>query len=536
MRISGRWGRPRTEKVYVMNTDKKIARNTLYNTAGYIWRSLLNILITPYIVLRLGNEQFGIWALVFAVVGYFYLIDMGIGSAYAKFIAECYAKNEHKKLNEIVATGLVFNIAVSSVVVLLTAVSGKWVIGILKIPQAYHGEAVFALLGAVVVFSLSQVSGVFSSVVIGLQRMDLGNKISIAVSIANTAGTILVLESGFGIRGLVVNFAITALLTGLSNLYATVKLLPSFSIGVSEISFETFKMLFSYGIKIQASNISSLMNLQTQKVFLGYFMNMSAVTFYELGSKVSNTARSLPMLLFSAVTPASSELYSQSDTGRLNKLYLKGSKYLYSITIPMAVFLFFDAGLIMTSWMGKGYESSTLVIQFLVTGYFFNLLTGLATSMARGTGDVVYEMKSSILILALNIPLSIILINKIGLMGALIAASGTIIIGSIYYMILFHRHVIKLPVVPFVTDMSFKPLIFSMISCGGVWLLNKLIGDSLGTGRIGGIVVLTVDCLTFGLIYCSLILKTDYLEKGDLLMIMEHLGILNRKVQGSNSH
>ena len=57
--------------------------------------------------------------------------------------------------------------------------------------------------------------------------------------------------------------------------------------------------------------------------------------------------------------------------------------------------------------MGEGYGKAALVIQILALGYFTNLVSGAASSIAVGIGKTEFEMRYGILTSILNLFLSI---------------------------------------------------------------------------------------------------------------------------------
>ena len=83
----------------------KIIRNTVFNIAGRSWSVLVSLVLTPYILHRIGMERFGIWALAGSLTGYFSLLDFGVGASFVKYIAEFNARNEHEKVNQLVNSG-----------------------------------------------------------------------------------------------------------------------------------------------------------------------------------------------------------------------------------------------------------------------------------------------------------------------------------------------------------------------------------------------------------------------------------------------
>lgn len=64
--------------------SQKTIRNTLFNLIGRFWAMFVALLLTPYIVSKLGTQRFGLWSLVSVITSYFGLLDLGIGVSFMK--------------------------------------------------------------------------------------------------------------------------------------------------------------------------------------------------------------------------------------------------------------------------------------------------------------------------------------------------------------------------------------------------------------------------------------------------------------------
>lgn len=518
-----------------LKTSKKIIKNTVCDTAGYMWGLLLSLLLTPYIIHVLGIEKFGIWVIVAVVVNYFSLLDFsGIGGAFVKYIAEYNAQRNYKKLNQIVNLGLTYYFIFWIVIFLLVILFKDVLLDLFKFSPELRSEISFVLVGISLVALIRGSLMVYRSVLLGLQRMDIANLISVAISIPNFIGTVLFLHFGFGLRGLVINSIIIALLTVIAQTIWAYKLLPQIKFNPFSFSRELFHNSFIYGIKIQAARFSELINTQIDKILLGCFLNVGVVGFYELGSKIANIANAFPARLLPAVLPASSELDALKDKERLNKLYYRGSKYLACIAFPLTFFVIFNASLIMLLWMGEsGYEKSVLAIQILSVGYTATLLVSLGRLIARGIGIPQYEMRSSLLIAVLNVVLSTVLIIKIGFVGALIGTSLSAIIGSIYFIFLFHGH-IKESFLHLARNIYLHPLSACITGGFGLWGLNHLFLRlnflSLPATRIESFSVLIVRGVTFWGIYLFFLFKSGYIDRYDREVFSETVQIIKNLI------
>lgn len=488
--------------------SKKVIRNTVYNLLGSAFGVVASILLTPYIVHRIGLERFGIWAIVGVMTGYFGLLDFGIGTSFVKYIAEFNAVKDTGKISKIINTGLVFYATLGGIMVLLTALALNPILLFLKIPAHLHSETSFVLLLGVSIFAGSNAFSVFASVPTALQRMDITNKVGILLSIINISGVILFMEHGLGLRGLMINNAIIFLLSSIVNMVIAFKLLPSLKISL-RIDRVTLGSLFDFGYKLQISRIANLISFQTDKVIITHFLNLGLVTFYQLGSSVLQQVRQVPLLIISALVPAVSEIAARKKKSYLAEIYITGSKYLIFVAVPLTFFVMASASLIMTVWMGENYSLAATVIKVLAIGYCAATVTGVASSIALGMARTDLDMKFGIFMAVLNLALSIILAIKVGFIGVVCGTSASLIIASVYYIKMFSRYM-QIAMKEFF-KLLLKPAAACFAPAVSVIILNRIIFASGYPGnRLYELAVLFAECAFFGAAYLKLMEKSGY--------------------------
>src|SRR3954462_2729917 len=85
----------------------KILANSAWNLAGQILPLAAAVTAIPTLIRTLGAERFGVLTLLWGLVGYFSMFDLGIGRALTKVVAERLTTPTLKiPLVEIVGTGL----------------------------------------------------------------------------------------------------------------------------------------------------------------------------------------------------------------------------------------------------------------------------------------------------------------------------------------------------------------------------------------------------------------------------------------------
>ncbi len=504
--------------------SRKIIKNTVYNIAGSFWGIAIGLVLTPYIIYRIGLERFGIWAIIGTITAFFGLFDFGISTSFVKYIAEFYAKKEDEKISRLVVTSIIFYSLFAVVLILAAWCFARPVLNFMKIPAPIYDEVLCVLLIGIATLGLSQTLGVFSAIPFGLQRMGIPNKVGVVVSLFNIAGTIFVLEHGYGLIGLMINSACMLGISVVINIFVAFNLLPSLRITPRFFDRAILREIFYYGYKVQISNVEGMIIFQIDKVILAHFLNMSMVSLYQLGSTVVYYARSLPLLLISAIIPAVSELNARQDRERLYELYLRGTKYLALVSLPLLTYVFINADLIMFTWMGFGYGNSALVIKVLAPCYLINALSGAATSVALGVGKAGLLAKVALVQLLVNLTLSILLVIKIGFIGVAIATAISLSISAILFILLLHRYM-HYSLLPFLRKAIAAPLAGSLFAGAVIIFLNSFI-ISQKFSRLTGPTVLVAEAVIFGIIYLAIVFKCNCLDRYDRKIIKSYIDII----------
>src|SRR3954466_13024587 len=155
---------------------------------------LFGFFLTPYLVRRLGDGPYGVWAFVESVLAYFTLFDLGIAACVVRFVARFHATGDRDELNRLVSTCLalflglglaLFAVGAGLVPVLLTSLEQA------GIPR---GEVVAFALLMVGNLAITLPLSLFPSILDGLERFALKSLVRIAVLAVRTVGTVLLLE------------------------------------------------------------------------------------------------------------------------------------------------------------------------------------------------------------------------------------------------------------------------------------------------------------------------------------------------------
>jgi len=456
---------------------RQIARNSILSLAGRFTQVAGWVVIAPYMLHSLGAERFGLWSLLTVISGLYMTFDLGVGSALTKFVAEYRATGDRAGLRSVYSMGVILYAALGLVIVAAFALFGGGLLGLLKITPQLQPEAGRALLVAAAVYGLLNLYMLTASVLTGLHRMDMWNRISIGVTLLQLAGVLLVLRLGGGLVALMLNTGVTLAIGAVLGRLAIRRLAPEIGFDTRAFTPGLFTRLTRYSAALQVINLGVLVQFQLDKVLLGAMVSLAAVASFEFGLRVVSALWSLPSLLLPPLIPAVAHLDAVGDRERLRRLYRRASRYVLAVAFPVAAGVIAVAPALYRAWLGPGHDDAARAASALAAMLGINILTGVGSALVRGMGRPGLEARYQIIAIVLHLGLSLLLIPRFGFTGVLWALVASTSIGSLYFVWSFHRFLGE-PLPAFVRGVIAPPLVAAAIGA----VLGAAVSGAFGSG------------------------------------------------------
>jgi O-antigen/teichoic acid export membrane protein len=438
--------------------SKKLVTNTFFNAVGRSWSFLVTLMLTPYILSRLNVGEFGIWVLLSVFTTSFNLLDLGLGWSFVKYISAYHTYEDFNRINQVIFSGLAFYSIFGLLLTLLGLALERPLFHVFHITGA--SDAYFIVL---ISCAVTNIGAMFVSVFKGIQRMDKSNAIEIQMSIINVIGTVLFLELGFGMLGLAMNSLICSLIAVLLTWMTLRRMLPKIRLGW-HFNGKLLREMFAYGAKMQVSNFGSLVCFQIDKLIISRVLGVASVSFYEVGSRLTSFMRAVPLVMMSALIPATSELGARNDRERILRTYYLASRYVAMVAVAMVAYVVLEARSLVNLWIGRGFEQSVMLIQILAIGYGANVLCGSASQTGAGVGRPEFNMRSILVLVIVNPILSLWFVRDFGSAGAAAGTSLALILAAVYLLVTFHREYLKDSVWKVFRDIQMRPILAGILA------------------------------------------------------------------------
>ncbi|RCK76578.1 MAG: Polysaccharide biosynthesis protein [Ignavibacteriae bacterium] len=516
---------------------QKIVKNTIYNIIGNFTLLIIGFILVPYIIKHIGVNVYGnIWVVAIIIISFSQLFDFGFGSTCTKYVAEYHTKAEILNLNKIINSVLFFFLILWIIIFPLIVFFKEEIVLLLGTSADLKSEMYFVLFITTGIVAVNHITSPFYASINAIQRYDLLNIAIISGAIFNLILIIILFNTGFGVNGLAVSYFLFYLLIAISVTVYSFKLLPGLKINFKYVSIETLKKVFSFGTNLQINRIAQVLVFQLDKFLVLKFFGGNYAAYYEIGTKITGFARSIPLLLVSAVVPAASELDAKGEKLKLNILFETGTRYLIIGGLLIGGFIFTHANLLIQSWVGKkltveGISIASSIIRLIILGYFANMITGAMSSIALGFDRTDFERRAGIITIIM-FPISVLIfLPYFGFWGIPISVAFTIIVSAVYYMLTFVRFVDYR--FQNILIMLIKPFITTVVSGFLTYLLFQIFPVNLIEKRIGGIIAVSVLFLFYFVIFSGSIIFLKGYTNTDLLvlkMFIEKLRSVKSKI------
>lgn len=420
----------------------KLVRNTLASGVGSVAGILIGLLLTPFLIDRLGLEAYGVWALALTLTfagGYASLSELGIEGAATRYVAESSADGDISALNRTACTSLALFCAIGLMLAPTAVLLAHPLVLLFGVSPHLRGAATacFALAGAQLVFELP--TRAFVAVLAGVQSYVAYQSVELGRALLQAVLYVTVLLSGWGITGLAGALAASSLATLLAYWILAYRVVPGLQANPLRAHRGELARLARFGGETFTLRLVSTVYNQMDRVIVGIALGPRATGLYEIANKINLGTGAVGSVLVSAVVPAAASLRRQ--TAVLRDMYVRGSCYVTAGSLPFAVAAFIFAKPLLLSWIGPSATPAVGAVRLFAAYNALHAVNGLASTMLYGLGRIRFPLLVNAAATLLNLALSIALVHPLGIQGVIV---GTLLANGLawpllvwYYMRVF---------------------------------------------------------------------------------------------------
>lgn len=415
-----------------------LARNAAINLAGQAAPILVALISIPLLIRGLGTERFGVLTLMWVVIGYFSLLDLGLGRALTQIVAERLGRGRADEVPAIAWTALAMVLALGTLGGAVAAVAAPWlIVEVVRLPDELRPETVRAMyllaLSLPAVASTAALRGILEAV----QRFDLVNLLRLPLSIFNYAGPLLVLPFSSSLVPIIALLLAGRVVAWVAHLWLCLRAVPS--LRRVRIDPHSLSSLVRFGSWTTVSNIISPLMVYLDRFLIGGMVSVTAVAYYVTPYEVVTKLWIVPAGLLGVVFPAIATTFAQ-DPERTGRMFWRAVRVMLLIVFPLLLTIVALAPEGLRLWLGADFAAnSTSVLRWLAVGVLINCLGQVAYTVLQGIGRPDLTAKLHMIELPGYLVVLFVLVERFGIEGAAAAWVLRISVDTVALFILADR-------------------------------------------------------------------------------------------------
>lgn len=404
------------------HTSKQLFKGSTLRLVKLVVSIGIGFYMLPFLVHALGDETYGIWVMAGSIVGFYALMDVGMGSALHRFLIRALQGGDEKEVNTVLSSAVFLFAGIG------LASLGITLLIILMVPVFTDSEVytrLFQLLIAIlgiktaVLFPLWR----FYGVLIARYRYDIVSTVTLLMLILRATLIITIINNGYGIIAVAVITSLAELFECLAIIHYARKLAPQMRVAWTFLNLDKVKEYYHYGKYVFVSTAADKVRFSIDNFVVAGVIGIGMVTHYTIAITLIHYYGQIIESIFGVISPVFNKYHRQGQWDELRDVFMVATE----LTTLGAILI--GGGLIVLGqpfisiWMGEGYSDTYYVLLILcVSGIVANSQTPSVAVLFAIAKHKFYAKITSIEALV-NLSVSIILAQYIGIYGVAIGTT-----------------------------------------------------------------------------------------------------------------
>jgi len=342
---------------------RRFVGNVIWNWFAVAFNIGMGIILTPFVLKKLGEDNFGLWAFAVSLAEYYWIMDFGFRSATIKYSAHYSATGEHDKVNEILNTALFYSACIGPLILAANFLVLPHVFSSTQTKNPLFLKLITVVVGAWVLGSLFNV---FTGCLEGFQRFDLTNRIALAGSAVRSGGTAILLWLGYGVYEMALVTLASQVMIHLLSLLAFWRVFPDLRFSRVFVKFSAMKTMLRYGSHSVVASIAQRVVNQGAPLVIGYFLPLRFVGYYASSSRVVDYTVDGITRIGQVASPNAAEMIARNNRGRLVNLSVIANRYGLAIYLPLSIFLLVYGPALLSVYLNPSFAASSAPVLIIL--------------------------------------------------------------------------------------------------------------------------------------------------------------------------
>ena len=344
------------------------ARNVAASYLGAGAEGAVFLLLTPFLVRKLGLAAYGLWGLAVSLADWIPLLDFGLREALLKYVAAHQAKSDAAAARRTIEAVAFLYLGIGLLAAIGVVAASWWILPHFVSTDRDLRELrmVFYILGASAVVGVP--AGIMGSLLEGLQRFDILNALRAVHQTLRFALVVVALQLGWGVVG-VACADLAARLVLHASRYLVIRRIHPELVPLPKPHLGEIDRLFGLGLWNAIRQAADVASLRVFEPILATFGALPEVGAFYAGRRLAAVPAEAIVPLAGVLLPLASEMDAEGRHDALKRTLLETTKLALVVSVPFALIIGIGAPIIQTNWL-SGRAPGTEIVMTIFSAVF----------------------------------------------------------------------------------------------------------------------------------------------------------------------
>ena len=408
--------------------------------------TVLAIVTTPVVAIGLGPEHYGLYALIFGLLSYSSILDMGLSFSVVKQVSERDATRDRVAIEELLGTAATVYAVIASVLMLVLVAGRDWLArSLLNVPEPLVPSAAVSLTILACTIPVTTLITLFNATLRGLLRFEYVTAFSVATTATFSIGAAVLVRRGAGLVAIFTLYLVLTTVSALAHWIVVRRAVPGLQLRF-RLQRSHLRRLFGFGRFMLINQLSMLALLHLDKLLIARLLSVAMIGYYTVPFYLSQRLNTLGAAVATVAFPFSSARLARGETEEFRRDYFQAARMLGWLTMVPALTAIIFADQILQYWMNETFALyGAWPLRLLALGMWVVSVASLDAVSIEGSGR---PGVTSTFMAAMGIT-NIVGILTFGSMFGLVGIAGSVMFAHVALASLdvwfCQRYVLKLP-------------------------------------------------------------------------------------------
>jgi O-antigen/teichoic acid export membrane protein len=417
---------------HAQRRDLQLVQGVLSALAGRGVAAIVSFVSVPLTVRYLGAERYGAWIIISTAIAWIALADLGLSNSLTNAVSEGYAQSREDLAQSYVAAAFWS----------LAGIAGLLSIAFFFIWPHVSWDRVFnvrslqareevgpAVAVAFAIFVLNLPFSITGKIYGAYQEVAKGNAWSAAGNVLGLAALVAVTRFNGGLISLVIAVSGAVLIVNMiSAVWLFSRAKPWLIPRPSRVRYSAIRKLTSLGGMFFVIQVAGLVLFQTDNLIIAHYLGAAAVTPYSVTWRLFTYTALFQILAGPAYWPAYAEAFARGDRVWVRRRFKVNLRITIGSTLLLVLPLVFFGRSIIKRWAGSAAVPPGALLLWMGMWSLIYSAMNSQSCLLSGSGRVKVQMIYSAVAAVVNLILTIVLVQRMGLVGVIMGTVGAYLI------------------------------------------------------------------------------------------------------------